>query len=69
MFEVMQASLSQYKIAGYPPDLLVRIPQSSGEMYEFHRTEELVNLGRQIAKEALDAFEQGHSSLYGQRLG
>lgn len=69
MFEVMQASLSQYKIAGYPPDLLVRIPQSSGEMYEFHRTEELVELGRDIAKQALDAFEQGHSSLYGQRLG
>lgn len=69
MFEVMQASLSQYKIAGYPPDLLVRIPQSSGEMYEFHRTEELVELGQNIAKQALDAFEQGHSSLYGQRLG
>jgi NTE family protein len=69
MFEVMQSALSQYKIAGYPPDLLVRIPQSSGEMYEFHRTEELVELGRNIAKQALDAFEQGHSSLYGQRLG
>jgi NTE family protein len=69
MFEVMQASLSQYKIAGYPPDLLVRIPKSSGEMYEFHRTEELVELGRNIGKQALDAFEQGHSSLYGQRLG
>lgn len=69
MFEVMQSALSQYKIAGYPPDLLVRIPKSSGEMYEFHRTEELVELGRNIAKEALDAFEQGHSSLYGQRLG
>ena len=67
MFDVMQASLSQYKIAGYPPDLLIRIPKTSGEMYDFHRTEELVNIGRQIAKEALDAFEQGHSSLYGQR--
>lgn len=69
MFEVMQSALSQYKIAGYPPDLLVRIPQSSGEMYEFHRSEELVQMGRNIAKQALDAFEQGHSSLYGQRLG
>jgi NTE family protein len=65
MFEVMQASLSQYKIAGYPPDLLVKIPKNSGEIYDFHRTEELVNIGRQVAKEALDAFEQGHSSLYG----
>lgn len=69
MFEVMQASLSQYKIAGYPPDLLIRIPQSCGEIYEFHRTEELVNLGRNIANQALDAFENGHSSLYGQRSG
>jgi NTE family protein len=66
MFEVMQASLSQYKIAGYPPDLLVKIPKNCGEIYDFHRTEELVNIGRQVAKEALDAFEQGHSSLYGQ---
>ena len=67
MFDVMQASLSQYKVAGYPPDLLIKIPKTSGEMYDFHRTEELVNMGRQIAREALDAFEQGHSSLYGQR--
>ncbi|MGK0249690.1 MAG: NTE family protein [Oleispira sp.] len=66
MFEVMQASLSQYKIAGYPPDLLVKIPKNCGDIYDFHRTEELVNIGRQVAKEALDAFEQGHSSLYGQ---
>lgn len=66
MFEVMQASLSQYKIAGYPPDLLVKIPKNCGEIYDFHRTEELVDIGRQVAKEALDAFEQGHSSLYGQ---
>jgi NTE family protein len=69
MFEVMQTSLSQYKIAGYPPDLLVKIPKNCVEMYEFYRAEELVTLGRHIAKEALDAFEQGHSSLYGQRLG
>lgn len=69
MFEVMQTSLSQYKIAGYPPDLLVKIPKDCVEMYEFYRAQELVDIGRYIAKDALDAFEQGHSSLYGQRLG
>ena len=69
MFEVMQTSLSQYKIAGYPPDLLVRIPKDCVETYEFYRANELIEMGRYIAKEALDAFEQGHSSLYGQRLG
>lgn len=69
MFEVMQASLSQYKIAGYPPDLLVRMPQDCCEMYEFHRAQEMIDLGREVARQALDAYEQGHSSLYGQRLG
>jgi len=69
MFEVMQASLSQYKIAGYPPDLLVRMPQDCCEIYEFHRAQEMIDLGREVARQALDAYEQGHSSLYGQRLG
>ena len=67
MFEVMQTSLSQYKIAGYPPDLLVKIPKDCVEMYEFYRANEMIEMGRYIAKEALDAFEQGHSSVYGQR--
>ena len=29
--------------------------------------EAFMPMGRYIAKEALDAFEQGHSSVYGQR--
>lgn len=66
MFEVMQASLSQFKTAGYPPDLLISMPSRCCEMYEFYRAEEMIALGRHIAIEALDAFEQGKSSLYGQ---
>lgn len=69
MFEVMQTSLSQYKIAGYPPDLLMKVPKNCVEMHEFYRANELIEMGRYIAKEALDAFEQGHSSVYGQRMG
>lgn len=67
MFEVMQASLSRFKTAGYQPDLLIRIPAECCEMYEFYRAQEMVDLGYQIANEALDAFEHGHSSLYGER--
>lgn len=68
VLEVMGASLTQYKIAGYPPDLLIRIPKDCCEIYEFYRAAEMIQLGRQIADEALDAFEAGHSGLYGQRL-
>lgn len=66
MFEVMQSSLSQFKTAGYPPDLLISMPSRCCEMYEFYRAQEMISLGRHIAIEALDAFEQGKSSLYGQ---
>lgn len=65
MFEVMQASLSQFKTAGYPPDLLIRMPNNCCQMYEFYRADEMIRLGRHIAAQALDAFEQGQSSLYG----
>ena len=68
MFEVMQSSLSRFKTAGYPPDLMIRIPTDCCEMYEFYRAGEMIRLGYQIANEALDAFEHGHSSLYGERM-
>ncbi|WP_420591327.1 patatin-like phospholipase family protein [Bacterioplanoides sp.] len=68
MFEVMQASLSQFKTAGYPPDLLMRMPNQCCQMYEFYRADEMIRLGRHIAAQALDAFEQGQSSLYGQGI-
>ena len=68
MFEVMQSTLGRFKIAAYPPDLLIRIPSDSCDMYEFYRAEEMIKLGRDIANQALDAFEQDKSSLYGDRL-
>jgi NTE family protein len=54
-FEVMQAALASYKLAGYPPDVEVDIPKASARTFEFARAEELIDLGRQRAEEALDA--------------
>jgi NTE family protein len=68
MFEVMQSSLTKFKTAGYPPDLMIKIPTSCCQMYEFYRAEEMIRIGYRIASEALDAYEMGHSSLYGERL-
>ncbi len=68
MFEVMQSSLTKFKTAGYPPDLMIKIPTSCCQMYEFYRAEEMIRIGYRIANEALDAYEMGHSSLYGERL-
>jgi NTE family protein len=58
-FEVMQTSLSQYKIAGYPPDILINVPKRVCRFFEFYKAPELIMLGRQIASDTLDKYERG----------
>ncbi|MQT71816.1 alpha/beta hydrolase, partial [Pseudomonas sp. FSL R10-0071] len=50
-FEVMQTSLAQYKIAGYPPDILINVPKRVCRFFEFYKAAELIALGREIAKD------------------
>ncbi len=52
-YEVMQATLTSYKLAGYPPDVLVEIPKASARTFEFHRAPELIELGRVRTEAAL----------------
>lgn len=60
--ETMQSALVQYKIAGYPPDLLVNVPKNAGRSYDYHRAPELIQLGRRQMAAALDRYEETHSS-------
>lgn len=60
--EAMQSVLVQYKIAGYPPDLLVNIPKNVCRSYDFHKAPELIQHGRERMAAALDRYEQDHSS-------
>ncbi|VXD01549.1 Alpha/beta hydrolase [Pseudomonas sp. 8Z] len=60
-FEVMQTSLAQYKIAGYPPDILINVPKRVCRFFEFYKAPELIMLGRQIARETLDKYEHERS--------
>ncbi|MCP4598217.1 patatin-like phospholipase family protein [Neptuniibacter sp.] len=57
--EVMQASLAEYKIAGYPPDLIVRIPKDLSSFYDFHRAAESIEYGRLATRDKLEALENG----------
>ncbi|MBE0484786.1 patatin-like phospholipase family protein [Marinobacter sp.] len=60
--ETMQSALVQYKIAGYPPDLLVNIPKNASRSYDYHKAPELIQLGRQRMAAALDRYEESRSS-------
>ncbi len=60
-FETMQTSLAQYKIAGYPPDVLINVPKRVCRFFDFHKAPELIQLGRQIASDTLDRYERDHA--------
>jgi NTE family protein len=54
-FEVMQTVLTRYRLAGYPPDVLVSVPRDACRSLDFHRAAEMIALGRQATEDALDA--------------
>ncbi len=54
-FETMQAAISSAKLASYPPDVLINIPRDACKAYEFDRAAELIELGYQMAGQAMPA--------------
>ncbi|MGY8869834.1 MAG: patatin-like phospholipase family protein [Pseudomonadales bacterium] len=56
--EVMQGALTQYKVAGYRPDLLINIPTEICRFHDFHRASEVIDEGRRVATECLDKMER-----------
>lgn len=57
-FDTTQAALAKYKVAGYPPDILIEVPKTVCGAYEFHRAEALIALGWHLSHQALDRFER-----------
>jgi NTE family protein len=57
--EAMQEVINHYRLAGYPPDVLITIPKDACRTLDFHLAEPMVELGRQLAARALDEHEAG----------
>lgn len=64
-FETTQAALAQYKIAGYPPDILIDVPRSVCKSYDFHRAGQLIELGQKLAKKQLSKWEASSPTMSG----
>ncbi|AVZ40635.1 MULTISPECIES: patatin-like phospholipase family protein [unclassified Dietzia] len=52
--EAMQSILTGYRMAGNRPDVLVEVPSDACSAFDFHRAEEMIELGRRLTAEALD---------------
>jgi NTE family protein len=54
-FETMQAAMARYKMAGYQPDVEVKIDRNACSFFELHRAKEMIDIGRHAALDALHA--------------
>ncbi len=54
--EAMQASVTRFRLAAYPPDVLVSIPRDACRTLDFHRAEELIAIGRERTAVAIDGI-------------
>lgn len=52
--DAMQTLLVRYRLAGYPPDVLVSVPKDACRSLDFHRAQDMIELGRTLTAEALD---------------
>ncbi len=54
--DVVQETVTRFKLAAQPPDLVIAIPRNASAFYEFHRAEEMIELGRERTRIALRDF-------------
>ncbi|MHC3002647.1 patatin-like phospholipase family protein [Gordonia metallireducens] len=52
--DIMQEALTRYQVAGYPPDVLIRVPRRAVRTMDFHKATEMIDLGRELTAKALD---------------
>ncbi|HSE11741.1 MAG TPA: patatin-like phospholipase family protein [Rudaea sp.] len=56
--DAVQETITRFKLAAQPPDLLIRVPRNVCAFYEFHRAEEVIELGRERTREALRHWQR-----------
>ncbi len=52
--DAMQSVLIRYRLAGYPPDVMVTVPRDACRSLDFHRASEMIEVGRALTEKALD---------------
>jgi NTE family protein len=54
MFDTMQSQIARYRLASYPPDVLIEIPGNVCQTHEYFKARALIYAGRYWASDALD---------------
>ena len=52
--DTMGSLITRYRLAALPPDVTVTVPVDAAKVLDFHRAEQLIELGRELTASALD---------------
>jgi NTE family protein len=59
-FDLLQDKLSELVIEKHEADILIEISREQAGTLEFHRAEELIQVGKEKMREAIETFENGN---------
>ncbi len=62
-FNIMQDRVARSRLAGDPPDILVNAKVGKVGLFEFHRADELIALGREAARRSMDDIRAAQASF------
>ncbi|MBX7450944.1 patatin-like phospholipase family protein [Mycolicibacterium sp. 3033] len=57
VIDIAQGALARHTLAAYPPDLLIEVPRTVCRSLDFHRANEVIDIGQELAGAALDTLE------------
>ena len=57
-FNITQDRIMRSRLAGDPPDVLITARMNKIGLFEFHRADELIALGREAARRAIDDIRE-----------
>ena len=57
VIDIAQAALARHTLAAYPPDLLIEVPRTVCRSLDFHRANEVIEIGQELADAALAALD------------
>lgn len=60
--DTLRSVVARYRLAGYPPDVLITIPRDACGAMDFHRAEELIALGRERTRASFPEPVSDHAS-------
>lgn len=64
--DIMQNTIAHSKMASYRPDILIDIPRDLASMFEYYKSELLIEYGANQANLALDVWEKKQKDLINQ---